>query len=145
MSLWLSGRVSAFCARGPGFDPSIVTALLSYYYLLQLQHLLSALLEALINCCKFRATFFPCGQSTFMQCSTVALHKRLLSAPVHAGLVSIINRVGGEQKQYPFRPHRFSLECIISPRFPQILRKFKQSCTEIFAFNRLNSKCLLRH
>ena len=31
-------------------------------------------------------TFFSCGQSAFMQCYSVALNKRLISATVHAGL-----------------------------------------------------------
>ena len=55
--------------------------------LLQLQHLLAAVHAALITCCRCRAAyhFFIIGQTTFMQCYTVALHKRLVSAPVHAG------------------------------------------------------------
>ena len=62
---------------------------LSYYHLLQLEHLLSAVSKHLLTVgnAELHNTFFPCGQSTFMQCFTVALHKRLLSALVHAGAI----------------------------------------------------------
>ena len=46
---------------------------------------------ALITCCRCRVDydFFPCGQSTFMQWCSVALHKRLISAPVHTGGICV--------------------------------------------------------
>ena len=34
-------------------------------------------------------TFFSCGQSTFMQWYSVALNKRLISATVHAGILTL--------------------------------------------------------
>ena len=45
-----------------------------------MEHLLSVADTGLI------ITFFSCGQSMFMQCYTVALHKRLISATVHVGM-----------------------------------------------------------
>ena len=52
-----------------------------------MQHLLSAAFVALIIHCKCRDAydFFSYGQSSFMQSYSVALNKRLFSAPVHAG------------------------------------------------------------
>ena len=51
-----------------------------------MQHLLDVVNPALL------ITFLPCGQSTFMQCYvySVALHKRLICAPVHAGILIVI-------------------------------------------------------
>ena len=72
---------------GPG--PGIVF-IYTYFHLPPLQHLLAAVHAALIPCCRCRAAyhFFIIGQKTFMQCYTVALHKRLVSASVHAGEVA---------------------------------------------------------
>ena len=44
-----------------------------------MEHLLSDADAGLIM------TFFSCGQSMFIQCYTVALHKRLIRVTVHAG------------------------------------------------------------
>ena len=56
-------------------------------HLLQFQHLLAAVHAAVISCCESSSAydFFSYGQSTFMQCYSVALHKHEISAPVHAG------------------------------------------------------------
>ena len=48
-----------------------------------MEHLLSVADAGLI------ITFFSCGQSTFMQCYSVALNKHLISATVHAGCRSV--------------------------------------------------------
>ena len=49
-------------------------------HLLQLQHLLAAVHGELIIFADIGLlmTFFPCGQSTFMQCYSIALNKVLL-------------------------------------------------------------------
>ena len=73
----------------------LVWFLYTYFHLPPLQHLLAAVHAALIPCCRCRAAyhFFIIEQKTFMQCYTVALHKRLVSASVHAGLLSILKNV----------------------------------------------------
>ena len=70
-----------------------------------MQHLSSVVPEALITCCSCRVAyhFFIIGQKTFMQCYTVALQKRLESAPVHAGRgrakwYKIIRKISGGSK-----------------------------------------------
>ena len=57
----------------------------SIYYLLHIQHLLAVVNPALL------ITFFSYGQSTFLQCYSVALPKRLISCSVHAGSTSHAN------------------------------------------------------
>ena len=66
---YLSGRVCAFCVRGPQFN-----ACQGIPFICRPS---SAAIAAF--------TFFPCGQSTFMQCFSVALNTCLTSATVHAG------------------------------------------------------------
>ena len=52
----------------------------------QLLHLLAAVHGALISCCQSSTAHdfsFAHGQSTFLQCYSVTLFKRLISGPVH--------------------------------------------------------------
>ena len=76
--------------------------------LLQLQYLSSVVPAELITCCRCRAAyhFFIIGQKTFMQCYTVALHKRLVSAPVHAGSVG-----GAFNFSYPDFSYLYTYKC----------------------------------
>ena len=75
-------RVSAFCAKGAGFYPGPVIVCM------QLQHLSSAAYAALISCRESSTAYslFSYGQSTFLQCYSVALYKRLFSGSVHTGI-----------------------------------------------------------
>ena len=57
MSQKLSGRVPAFNANGPGFNPRPSILLFANRQLLQLQHLTSAGYKALINCCEAGAAY----------------------------------------------------------------------------------------
>ena len=79
--------MSAFCAKGLGFDP--LPSLPFLYELLSTASAasISAAFAALIIHCKCRDDydFFPYGQSTSMQFYSVVLVKRLFSTPVHAG------------------------------------------------------------
>ena len=53
----------------------------SIYHLLYRQHLLPVAGAGLF------ITFLSLVKKAFMQCYTIALHKRLVSAPVHAGIL----------------------------------------------------------
>ena len=63
--------MSAFCVKGPMFNPGQGIPLFAGPHLLQLQHLLAGVHGALIISVAdagFIITFYSCGQSTFIQC-----------------------------------------------------------------------------
>ena len=80
--------------RRPRFNAGPGILFIPDSHLLQLQHLLAAVHAALIRLCQSSTAydFFSYGQSTFLQCYSVALPKPLISGSVHSGhLLSTLN------------------------------------------------------
>ena len=82
--------------------------------------------------CRVAFDFFPCSQSSFMHCFSVALNKRLVSATVHAGY---------DHKTSTFVPlcthpfpqvHPYALGCFPSPQSYLLPHHSRTSSGSIF-------------